>query len=59
MLVDVLCDDVILSAQQGSEMRNIFQEAIDKYIVNENRMIRYASRRRKKESFLNYLSSFR
>ena len=59
MLVDVFCDDVILSAQQGSEMRTIFQEAMNKYTVNENRMIRYADRRRKKRTFMNYLSSFR
>ena len=57
MLVDVFCDDVILSAQQGSEMRTIFQEAMDKYTVNENRMIRYADRRRKKKAFMDYLSS--
>jgi len=56
MLVDVFCDDVILSAQQGSEMRTIFQEAMNKYTVNENRMIRYADRRRKKKTFVNYLS---
>ncbi len=57
MLVDVFCDDVIFAAQQGSEMRTIFQEATNKYTVNENRMIRYAARRRKKETFMNYLSS--
>ena len=57
MLVDVFCDDVILSAQQGSEMRTIFQEAMNKYTVNENRMIRYADRRRKKVTFMNYLRS--
>ena len=57
MLVDVFCDDVILSAQQGFEMRTIFQEAMGKYTVNENRMIRYADRRRKKEIFINYLNS--
>ena len=57
MLVDVFCDNVILTAQQGSEMRTIFQEALNKYTVNENRMIRYADRRRKKETFMNYLTS--
>ena len=57
MLVDVFCDDVILSAQQGSEMRTIFREAMSKYTVNENRMIRYADRRRKKETFMNYVDS--
>lgn len=59
MLVDVFCDDVLFSAQQGSEMRTIFKEALNKYSVNENRMLRYADRRRKKESFTKYLNSFR
>lgn len=54
MLVDIFCDDVIFSAQQGSEMRTIFMEAISKYAVNENRMLRYANRRGKKESFNKY-----
>jgi hypothetical protein len=57
MLVDVFCDDVIFSAQQGSEMRTIFKEALNKYSVNENRMLRYADRRRKKESFAKYINS--
>ncbi|MDO9679665.1 MAG: hypothetical protein Q7262_01510 [Bacteroidales bacterium] len=57
MLVDIFCDDVIFAAQQGSEMRTIFQEAFKKYTVNESRMIRYADRRRKKESFREYLNS--
>jgi hypothetical protein len=57
MLVDIFCDDVVFSAQQGFEMRTIFQEAIGKYAVNENRMLRYANRRRKKENFRNYLGS--
>ena len=57
MLVDIFCDDVIFSAQHGSEMRTIFMEAISKYAVNENRMLRYANRRRKKESFTKYWNS--
>jgi hypothetical protein len=57
MLVDVFCDDVLFSAQQGSEMRTLFKEALNKYSVNENRMLRYADRRRKKESFTKYLNS--
>lgn len=59
MLVDIFCDDVIFAAQQGSEMRTIFQEALSKYAVNENRMLRYADRRRKKDSFREYISLFR
>ena len=30
ILVDIYCDDVIFAAQQGSEMRNIFKDAISK-----------------------------
>ncbi|WP_338078493.1 DUF6577 family protein [Aquirufa ecclesiirivi] len=57
MLVDVFCDDVIFPSQQGAEMRTLFMEALNKYSVNENRMLRYASRRGKKESFSKYLNS--
>lgn len=59
MLVDVFCDDILFSAQQGSEMRTLFKDALAKYSVNENRMLRYANRRRKKENFTKYLNSFR
>jgi hypothetical protein len=57
MLVDVFCDDVIFTAQQGSEMRNIFYEARSKYVVNENRMLRYANRRKRKVVFKEYYDS--
>ncbi|MBU1011778.1 MAG: hypothetical protein KKG99_02130 [Bacteroidetes bacterium] len=57
LLVDIYCDEVVFSAQQGAEMRTIFKEAFGKYVINQNRMTRYASRRRKKESFNKYLHS--
>jgi len=57
ILVDIFCDDVIFSAQQGAEMRTIFKEAFSKYTINESRMFRYADRRRKKESFKEYINS--
>ncbi len=57
MLVDIYCDNVIFSSQQGAEMRTIFMEALNKYSVNQSRMLRYADRRRKKESFNHYLNS--
>jgi len=57
MLVDIFCNDVFFAAQQGGEMKNIFIEAFDKYTLNENKMIRYADRRRKKTAFLKYLNS--
>ncbi len=59
MLVDVFCDDVIFAAQQGSEMKNIFHEAKRKYVINENRLFRYANRRNKKDSFKEYYNSNR
>lgn len=59
MLVDVFCDKIVFAAQQGSEMRNIFNEAINKYAINENRMLRYANRRNKKETFKKYYDSVR
>lgn len=57
LLVDVFSDTIIFSAQQGAELRTIFQEAFNKYTVNHSKMLRYASRRRKKESFQEYLST--
>jgi rRNA maturation protein Rpf1 len=57
LLVDIFCDDVIFSAQQGTEMMTIFNEAFKKYSINHSRMLRYANRRRKKESFQEYLST--
>ncbi|MBH2003407.1 MAG: hypothetical protein I8H66_01855 [Sphingobacteriia bacterium] len=56
LLVDVFCDDVLFAAQQGREKETIFREAFEKYTINENKMLRYADRRRKKEAFSNYLN---
>lgn len=56
LLVDIFCDDVLFAAQQGSEMETIFKEAFEKYTINENKMLRYADRRRKKEAFSTYLN---
>lgn len=55
MLVDIFSDPVLFDAQQGSEMEIIFRESLEKYSVNENKMLRYADRRRKKKEFNNYL----
>ena len=35
ILVDIFCDDIIFSAQQGPEMNNIFREAFRKYTVKK------------------------
>ncbi|MEO8785699.1 MAG: DUF6577 family protein [Chitinophagaceae bacterium] len=54
MLVDIFCDDVTFSAQQGAEMRTIFKDAFNKNAINQSKILRYADRRGKK----NELSSF-
>lgn len=62
MLVDIFCDPLTFDAQQGSEMKIIFKESFEKYTVNENKMLRYADRRRKKKKlneYLNKVSKFR
>ena len=56
LLVDLFCDTVLLDAQQGAERDRIFKEVFEKYTVNENKMLRYADRRRKKKEFNEYLN---
>ena len=57
MLVDIFCDETLFSAQQGAEMRTIFNEALSKYTINQNKMLRYADRRKRKNDFNNYLKA--
>src|SRR5690606_38978719 len=57
MLVDIFCDDVIFSAQQGAEMRTIFKEAFAKYTINQSKMLRYANRRSKKEELTKFVKT--
>jgi hypothetical protein len=57
MLVDIFCDDVIFSAQQGAELRIIIGEAFTKYTLNQSKMIRYADRRGKKTAFSKFVNS--
>lgn len=57
MLVDIFCDDVIFSAQQGVEMRTIFKEAFAKYTINQSKILRYADRRRKKEELSQFVKT--
>lgn len=57
MLVDIFCDDVIFSAQQGAEMRTIFKEAFTKYTINQSKILRYADRRRKKEDISRFMKT--
>jgi len=55
LLVDLFCNKELFFAFQGKELRTTMDEAFSKYSVNQNKMIRYANRRGKKEEFVNYL----
>lgn len=57
MLVDIFCDDVIFSAQQGGEKRTVFKEAFANYTINQSKMLRYANRRRKKEELSRFVNT--
>ena len=55
LLVDIFCDKELFFAFQGKELRTITEEAFMKYSVNQNKILRYANRRGKKEEFVQYL----
>lgn len=57
MLVDIYCDSVIFSAQQGREMRIIFEEAFSKYTINQSKILRYMNRRGKKNEFNEFVKT--
>lgn len=53
MLVDMICDTEIYTAQEG-EINNIFKGAIEKYNINLKKMLRYARRRNKANEINTY-----
>jgi hypothetical protein len=57
ILVDIFCEELVFLAQQGAERRTIFQNAFDSYTINQNKMLRYAGRRGKKEALNKFASS--
>jgi hypothetical protein len=54
-LVDLFAETDLLSLFQGSEKDRIFEEACGKYLINENKLLRYAARRGKKQELNRYL----
>lgn len=58
MLVDIFCDPVLFGAQQGAEMKNIYSNAFDIYIVDEPKLLRYAARRKRKEEIHEFIKPF-
>lgn len=56
ILVDLYADSEIFFFLQGSEMLNIFTNALEKYTVNTDRILRYAKRRNKGEELKKILA---
>ena len=55
ILVDIFCDPILFAAQQGAEMRNIYRTAFEKYTINQAKMLRYATRRNKREEIEKFI----
>ncbi len=55
MLVDIFCDKLIFSAQQGEEMDHIWRNALEKYTINSSTLLRYAARRGRKSEVEHYM----
>ncbi|MFA5498680.1 MAG: DUF6577 family protein [Candidatus Cloacimonadia bacterium] len=51
ILVDTFCDDKLLTAYSGGELKTIFENAFEEFVVDISKMINY-SRRRKRENRL-------
>lgn len=57
ILVDLFCDTTTFYAYQGAELSTIFKEAFERYTVHQNKLLRYARRRGKKDKLLQFLKS--
>lgn len=57
MLTDAFCDKEIFAAQQGRELKRIFKEADNKYIIHRDRLLRYAARRGRKDQLKEFLNN--
>ena len=56
ILVDVYCDTNIFQAYHGNELYSIYSNAFSQYSINHGKLLRYASRRGKKEEIQNIIS---
>lgn len=56
LLVDIFCDPVLFAAHQGAELERIYQSAFEKYAVSNTKMLRYASRRNKRDEIENFIN---
>src|SRR3546814_760800 len=56
ILVDLFCDEKLFAIYHGKEKRTIFQEAYAKYTINKSKLLRYATRRGKREALESYIN---
>jgi hypothetical protein len=57
LIVDIFCEPEIFAAQQGRDLAFIYGNIFSKYTVNQNKMLRYADRRKKKTAIKKYLTT--
>lgn len=55
MLVDIYCDTDLFIAFQGNEKKTIYSKAFKKYTINKNKLLRYASRRGRKDEIEKFI----
>jgi hypothetical protein len=55
LLVDLFCEKVLFTAQQGAELATIYNNAFDTYTINRSKLLRYAARRNQKMQIQEYL----
>lgn len=55
ILVDLVCDTDILFAYQGRELQHIWENSFSQYTIQQDKLLRYASRRKKKNDIIEYI----
>jgi hypothetical protein len=56
LLVDVFCDDLWENIR-GNELANVFTNSYSKYSINQSKLLRYASRKGRKDELLLFLKT--
>ncbi len=56
ILADIFTDEKLFNTFQGQELINIFENAIEKYIINFSKMFNYARRRRRGKELKEYIA---
>jgi hypothetical protein len=58
LLVDVFCDDLWENIR-GNELVNVFTNSFSKYSINQSKLLRYASRKGRKEELFLFLETYK